>query len=133
MLPARSRRPASGWTSLAGRLAAVPDALATARAMLRDMPRIHAETAVGQFAGTAALIRDELPRCSPRSPALPRRWSRPPTAAVAALDEFVDWLRAGLASGEPGRDPRLGRRLWEARLWHTLDTELAAAEVLARA
>ncbi|MER7475553.1 DUF885 family protein, partial [Micromonospora sp. NPDC000018] len=44
-------------TSLAGRLAAVPDALATARATLRDMPRIHAETAVGQFTGTAALIR----------------------------------------------------------------------------
>ena len=57
--------------------------------------------------------------------------SRRPTAAIAALDEFVGWLRAGLADrAGPGRDPRLGRRLWEARLWHTLDTELAAAEVL---
>ncbi|MBO0870335.1 MAG: DUF885 domain-containing protein, partial [Micromonosporaceae bacterium] len=30
-------------------------------------------------------------------------------------------------------EPRLGRRLWEARLWHTLDTELTAAQVLERA
>ncbi|MFD0787854.1 DUF885 family protein, partial [Micromonospora azadirachtae] len=48
-------------TQLAGRLAAVPDMLAIARGTLRDMPRIHAETAVGQFTGTAALIRDEVP------------------------------------------------------------------------
>src|SRR6266511_3426786 len=70
--------------SLAGRLDAVPDALATAR-------------------------------------------------AAAALDEFGDWLRKRLAADEAGRDPRLGRPLWEARLWHTLDTELPAAEVMARA
>src|ERR671920_306175 len=30
--------------SLGGRLAAVPDALATARAVLRDMPQVHAAT-----------------------------------------------------------------------------------------
>ena len=54
-------------------------------------------------------------------------------AAMDALDEFGTWLRKAVESGEPGRDPRLGRPLWEARLWHTLDTELPAAEVLARA
>ena len=53
--------------------------------------------------------------------------------AVAALEEFAGWLRrAGRRAGR-GRDPRLGRRLWEAKLWHTLDTELTAAEVLRRA
>ncbi len=35
-----------------------------------------------------------------------------------------------MASGDGGRDPRLGRRLWEAKLWHTLDTELTAEHVL---
>ncbi|MEU8612243.1 DUF885 family protein, partial [Actinoplanes sp. NPDC048791] len=48
-------------TSLGGRLAAVPDALATARAVLRDVPRLHTEIAVGQFAGAATLIRDQVP------------------------------------------------------------------------
>ncbi|WP_405113688.1 DUF885 domain-containing protein [Micromonospora sp. NBC_01405] len=121
-------------TSLAGRLAAVPDALATARATLRDMPRVHAETAVGQFTGTAALVRDEVPRLLAEVPALHDRVEPAATAAIAALEEFVAWLRTGLAADAgPGRDPRLGRRRWEARLWHTLDTELGAAEVQRRA
>ncbi|MFG1914161.1 DUF885 domain-containing protein [Micromonospora sp. NPDC048898] len=121
-------------TQLAGRLSAVPDALATARATLRDMPRIHAETAVGQFTGTAALIRDELPALLAQAPSQLDRVEPAATAAIAALEEFVAWLRAGLAADTgPGRDPRLGRRRWEARLWHTLDTELGAAEIQRRA
>jgi Bacterial protein of unknown function (DUF885) len=120
-------------TSLAGRLSALPDALATARAVLRDVPRIHAETAIGQFAGTAALIRNEVPGLIAEAPALGAAVEPAASAALAALAEFDAWLRARAETGEPGRDPRLGRPLWEARLWHTLDTELPAAEVLARA
>src|SRR5215475_11681858 len=48
--------------SLTARLAAVPDALATARATLRGMPQIHVETGARQYAGTAALVRDGVPR-----------------------------------------------------------------------
>ncbi len=121
-------------THLAGRLEAVPDAVATARATLRDMPRIHAETAVGQFTGTAALIRDEVPALLDQAPGLHDRVAPAAAAATAAIEEFVAWLRTGLAAdGGPGRDPRLGRRRWEARLWHTLDTELGAAEIQRRA
>lgn len=120
-------------SSLAQRLAAIPDALATARAVLRDVPLLHAETAVGQFAGTAALIRDEVPVLLGQEPGMGTAVQPAAAAALAALDEFGDWLQARVDSGEPGRDPRLGRPLWEARLWHTLDTELSAAEVLARA
>ena len=119
--------------NIAGRLKAIPDALATARAVLRDVPTIHAETAVGQFAGTAALIRDELPALVAQAPRLKGEVEPAAAGALAALDEFGGWLRDGLSAGDPGRDPRLGRRLWEARLWHTLDTELPAAEVLSRA
>ncbi|MEU6206073.1 DUF885 domain-containing protein [Micromonospora musae] len=121
-------------TQLAGRLAAVPDTLAIARGTLRDMPRIHAETAVGQFTGTAALIRDEVPALLAQAPELYDRVEPAATAAIAAVEEFVAWLRTGLAADAgPGRDPRLGRRRWEARLWHTLDTELGAPEILKRA
>ncbi|TDC00519.1 DUF885 domain-containing protein, partial [Micromonospora fluostatini] len=121
-------------TALAGRLAAVPDALATARATLGELPRIHAETAVGQFTGAAALIRDEVPGLLAEAPARYDRVEPAATAAIAAIEEFVAWLRTGLAADAgPGRDPRLGRRRWEARLWHTLDTELGAAEIQRRA
>jgi len=60
-------------TALAGRLAAVPDALATARAVLVDCPRIHLETAVGQFTGAAALVRGQLPVLLGEAPALAGR------------------------------------------------------------
>jgi uncharacterized protein (DUF885 family) len=116
--------------SLAGRLAAIPDSLAVARTVLRDCPAIHVETAASQFAGTAALIRDELPPLLGEAPALAGSVRPAAAAAVAALEEFVGWLSA---KGAGERDPRLGRRLWEARLWHTLDTELSAAEVMSRA
>jgi len=134
MLLARPFAPADErLTSLVGRLTAVPDALATARAGLRDVPRIHAETAIGQFAGTVALIRDEVPTLLAQVPGMRSAVDPAAAAAVEALTEFGDWLKTRLDTGEPGRDPRLGRPLWEARLWHTLDTELPAAEVLARA
>ncbi|MCA2215667.1 DUF885 domain-containing protein [Jidongwangia harbinensis] len=118
-------------TALAGRLAAIPDALATARAVLRDLPRVHTETAIGQFAGTAALIRDEVPALLTQEPG-PRPAVEPAAAAALdALTEFDGWLRERVDTAD--RDPRLGRPLWEARLWHTLDTEMPAAEVLDRA
>ena len=40
----------------AGRLGAIPAALAVARAQLRAMPRVHLETAISQFDGTITLV-----------------------------------------------------------------------------
>src|SRR5262245_61489569 len=107
--------------SLAGRLAAVPDRLATARAVLRDCPRVHLETAVGQFGGAAAFLRDQLPTELERAPSMRSQLEPLARTAIEELESFADWARAALERGEPGRDPRLGRRLWEGRLWHTLD------------
>jgi len=113
----------------AARLAAIPDALATARATLRDCPRIHLDTAAGQFRGTASFVRNELPELLAEAPGMASTVEPEAAAAVSALEAFSDWLGTGPAL-EEGRDARLGRRLWEAKLWHTLDTELTAAEVL---
>ena len=51
---------------------------------------------------------------------------------MAALEAFADWLPGRAAGADEGRDPAWGARLWEAKLWHTLDTELTAADVLRR-
>jgi uncharacterized protein (DUF885 family) len=118
--------------SLAGRLAAVPDALATARSVLAGCPRIHVETAIDQFAGVAGLVRTEIDRMLGEAPALRGTVAPAQEAAIDAIDEFGGWLRQQLTADD-GRDPRLGRRLWEARLWHTLDTDLTAAQILAAA
>jgi uncharacterized protein (DUF885 family) len=115
--------------SLAGRLAAVPDALATARAELRDCPPLHVETARTQFRGAAALVRDEVPTLLAEEPGLAAAVRPVADAAAAQLDEFVAWLGRQPTSADPAAG-RLGRRVWEAKLWHTLDTELTAAQVL---
>ncbi|HZE38905.1 MAG TPA: DUF885 domain-containing protein, partial [Stackebrandtia sp.] len=49
--------------------------------------------------------------------------------AATACEDFAAWLDAL----PDGRSPRLGRRLWEAKLWHTLDTPLSASQLLAAA
>src|SRR6185437_1512040 len=46
--------------ALAGRLAAVPDSLAAARAVLGPMPKVHLETAIAQFGGTIGLVTEEV-------------------------------------------------------------------------
>jgi hypothetical protein len=116
---------------LVERLAEVPDALATARATLTDCPAVHVQTAVGQFTGVADLIRAALPDLVRQVPKLAGHAKPAQQAALAALDEFVEWLRARQSA--PGREPRLGRRHWEAKLWYTLDTPLPAAELMRRA
>src|SRR5262245_47894740 len=109
---------------VAGRLAAIPDAVATARPMTVDCPRVHLEPAAGQFRVTASLIRTELPGLLGQVPSIKSTVDPVAADAVTALESFADWAAARAASPEEGRDPRLGRRLWEAKLWHTLDTEL---------
>ncbi|GAA3266938.1 DUF885 domain-containing protein [Dactylosporangium vinaceum] len=117
--------------SIAARLSAIPDSLATAREVLGDAPRVHVETAIGQFGGTARLVREELNELFKEAPGMAEVVAPAQERAAAELDAFAEWLKGRLESSD--RDPRLGRRLWEARLWHTLDTELGAATVLERA
>ena len=57
--------------AVAGRLSQVPWLLAAARSHLGAMPRVHLETAVGQFDGTIKLVSDAIDE-SFRTPARPR-------------------------------------------------------------
>ncbi len=122
--------------SLAGRLAAVPASLAVARAALGAMPRVHVETAIGQFRGTRALVEHEVADALQKEPALRAEVDPARTAALEALDDHLTWLEATLTVGGPvdaDRDPRLGPELYAAKLWHTLDTETPPDSVLVRA
>jgi uncharacterized protein (DUF885 family) len=114
--------------ALAARLAALPDALATADRVLTDCPAVHVETALSQWDGTERLIRDEIPALAAGVPGAPEL---PVADALAAVARHRKRLEAMLA--EPGRDPRIGSRMWEAKLWHALDSDLTASELHARA
>jgi uncharacterized protein (DUF885 family) len=136
--------------SLAGRLAAVPDSLAAARAELGQMPKVHLETAIAQFGGTIGLVTEEVNAAlrqaasggsadhgSASAEAAQVESARP--AALAALAEHRDWLSARLAGDDPAAggagfaDPRLGRDLFARKLSLTLSAASDADAILARA
>ena len=112
--------------SLAGRLAAVPDSLAAARAALGRMPMVHLETAIGQFGGTIGLVTEEVNAALRRAAnagdtanaAASAEVESARPAALAALAEHRDWLSARLAGEDPVAggggfaDPRLGADLF---------------------
>ena len=110
--------------SARSRLSQIPRFLQDARAELGEMPRIHVETAIGQFQGTVHLIENELaPQLGSQSAEV--------IAALAALHDFIDWLTAQLPFAQ--RDPRLGRHLYAALLWHSLDDATQPAVLLEQA
>jgi uncharacterized protein (DUF885 family) len=122
--------------AVAGRLAAVPAALAAARDQLRDMPRVHLETAITQLGGTIALVRGEIDAALARAPGAAAPVGRVRPAALAALEDHRAWLSARLAdadAGGPPVSPRLGPERFARKLSLTLAAAADADAILARA
>ncbi len=129
--------------SVTRRLAEIPDALAAARAVADpQMPQVHLETAVSQFAGTEQLIGPELDRALAAAPdgqlpaGLAAELAAARTAALDAIGEHRRWLEQRLADGtrdQNFRDPRIGPELFARKLFHTLESGTAPEELLARA
>ncbi|HEX4699010.1 MAG TPA: DUF885 family protein, partial [Actinomycetes bacterium] len=117
--------------SAAGRLVAVPERLAQSRAALGSMPRVHVETAIGQFTGTRTLIATQLEQALREEPSLRREIDPARDAAVAALDEHIAWLEAQVDDAD--RDPRIGAERFGRKLGYTLDAANDSDAVLARA
>ncbi len=108
---------------MAGRVGAIPEFLAQARAHLQEMPRVHVETAVAQLQGTIGLLQTQV-RGIVADDALVDR-------AVGEVEEFAAWLTERLP--EAHRSPRLGEALYSAQLWHSLDDAMAPAALLEQA
>src|SRR5215831_3379651 len=73
--------------SVAGRLAEVPAALAGARRQLGRMPRVHLETAIGQFGGTIALVSNLIDAALEVAPQSAAGLAQVRPAALEALTE----------------------------------------------
>jgi uncharacterized protein (DUF885 family) len=120
--------------SLTGRLADVPESLEVARRTLHEMPRVHLETAIGQFAGAAALVGHEVDAALEAEPALRSEVDAVRPAALEAVEEHRRWLADRLDSLDgPGPDPRIGPERFARKLADTLDAAATADEILARA
>ena len=123
--------------SVAGRLAAVPAVLAEARRQLGAMPRVHLETAIGQFDGTIGLVSNEVDAALSAAPSCGPRIAEVRPAALEALAEHRAWLSERLSSAAPGpdgdRNPRIGPDLFARKLSLTLNAAADADAILARA
>lgn len=106
--------------SLRDRLSAIPDYLAQARGQLGEMSRIHVETAISQLEGTRSMI-DGPARALADDDTVADR-------AAAHISEFGDWLTDRLPDAH--RSPRLGSSVYAATLWHSLDDDTSAEDLL---
>jgi len=116
--------------SLSGRLRAVPDYLDAARQRLRDMCRIHVETAIGQLDGTLALIESEVPAALAEA-GNPLDLSEEISRAAAAVRAHQDWLRGELPGAQ--RSARLGKDLFARKLELVLATPWQPTNLLEQA
>jgi uncharacterized protein (DUF885 family) len=135
LLTARDFAPLdSRLRSVAARLAAVPHALAAARAVAGEvLPRVHLETAISQFSGTERLITAGLDQALAGAP---EDLAAQRSAALEAIREHHRWLEQRLADGtRDGRfgDPRIGPDLFARKLRLTLETPAGPEDLLARA
>ena len=123
--------------SVASRLAQIPRTLAEARRQLGPMPRVHLETAIGQFDGTIALVSKEIDAALEDAPACAAQIAQVRPAALEALAEHRAWLGARLDEAAPGpdgdRDPRIGPERFARKLSLNLSAAADADAILARA
>jgi len=123
--------------SVAARLAEIPRTLAEARRQLGPMPRVHLETAIGQFDGTIALVSKEIDAALEDAPASAPRIAQVRPAALEALAGHRAWLGARLDEAAPGpdgdRDPRIGPERFARKLSLNLSAAADADAILARA
>ncbi|MGH3153459.1 MAG: DUF885 family protein, partial [Streptosporangiaceae bacterium] len=123
--------------ALAGRLAAVPALLDAARRLLGPMPRVHLETAIGQFDGTISMVSKQVEAALEAAPECGQQLEQVRPAALEALAGHRAWLAARLAEAAPGpdgdRNPRIGPDLFARKLSLTLNAAADADAILARA
>lgn len=131
-LLARAERPvADRLRGVAGRLAAVPELLATAKRQLRDCPHVHVETALIRHPGVISMVRDEVAVLLAAEPAMKAHVEPAQTAAINALDDFGAFLQEMLEHARG--DFRLGPAKFAEKLRLVLHSQLGLDDVRARA
>lgn len=114
------------------RLKAIPRQLAAAKANLQRPPRVYTETAIAQNKGAIAFVESDLDDFIKQAPEMKAVLAPARARAAAALKDYGQWLEKELLPRSDG-DFRFGKERFEQRLKFTLDTDLGAAEILARA
>ena len=114
------------------RLQAIPKLLAAAEHNLQHPPRVYTETAIAQNKGAISFVQDDLDDFIKQEPSMKAVLAPARARAVAALQAYGTWLEKDLLPRSDG-DFRYGKDHFEQRLKFSLDSDLSAAEILARA
>ena len=118
--------------SVIGRLNAVPAVVAAAKANLRTPPKVHTETAIQQNKGTTKLVKEQLEPLAKQAPALEKDFREAQSRALAALQDYQQWLEKDLMTRSTG-EFRLGEEKFRKKLRFALDSDLSKEEILRRA
>jgi len=120
--------------SAAARMDKLPLLLQQARGQLRPerVPRIHAETVLGQTRGLKNLIDGQiLSEAAALSGAERDRLNAAAAKMKAAVDEHARWIETTLIPGARG-EFRIGAALYDQKLAYALNSPLSRAEIRTR-
>ncbi|MBP9232766.1 MAG: DUF885 domain-containing protein, partial [Phenylobacterium sp.] len=120
--------------SATARMEKLPALLAQARADLvpARVPKIHADTVVGQNKGLNSLVDGIVADAGKLPPADRARLEAAAKTCKAAIDAHQRWLETVLVPAAKG-DFRLGAELYDAKLAFALNSPLSRAEIKTRA
>ena len=114
-----------------GRLEAIPNVVAAAKANLKNPPRIYTETAIAQNKGVIGLITGDLQMFADQA-GMKAELAPAQAVAVAALNDYGAWLEKDLLPRSNG-DFRLGEAKYRQKLKFALSSEMSKEDLLKRA
>jgi uncharacterized protein (DUF885 family) len=114
------------------RLEAIPRLVAAAQKNLQRPPRVFTETAIAQNKGAISFVESDLDDFIKQAPQMKAVLAPARARAAAALKSYGRWLEHDLLPRSDG-DFRFGKERFEQRLKFSLDSDLSADEILARA
>jgi uncharacterized protein (DUF885 family) len=114
------------------RLQAIPKVLAAARQNLQRPPRVFTETAIAQNKGAISFVQDDLDDFIKQAPEMKAVLAPARARAIAALKSHGEWLEKDLLPRSDG-EFRFGKEHFDQRLKFSLDSDLSAEDILARA
>jgi uncharacterized protein (DUF885 family) len=119
--------------SAKARLEALPAAIAQAKSNLKlSPPKVHTETAISQNKGTVRMVKVEVAALAAQLPGMQSQLEPPQLRAVAALEEYGQWLEKDLLPHSTG-DFRLGEEKYRQKLRFALESDLSMEQIIGRA
>ncbi len=119
--------------NLSRRFLATSEYLSQARENLVEFPKPHLETAIKQAKGLASMFDSSVPEMAEQlKDDYRKNFEHNAGLAKQALTEFITFLESHEDDGS-FRDFRIGRQLYNKKLFHSLKEGITAPEVMERA